>query len=383
MGAKKKPQETLSLADLGVDAERGGRGGLAHRGARARTTPPARGDSQKIEDDGTAAREDRRLPRGEAAAVKTLVFLEHHEGELQKGALGVLSKAAALGGEVAGVVARLGRRATLAAAGRHVRRGGACYVVDDPRARGAAAAAARRRARDARRATSGFDTVLFAASVLAADVAAGLAARLDAGLNWDLVDLAERRTAGSSASARRSATPSTSTSAGRREPRLALIRSGTFEPAESGGERGGREVRAAELEDFSLAATMVEQAHEESEGPSIEDADVIVAGGRGLGEPGELRARRGAREGARRRGRGDARGRRRGLVPVRDAGRPDRQDGRAEALRRVRHLGRDPAQGRDAELGRRSSRSTRTRTRRSSSSPTSASSATCTRSSRS
>jgi electron transfer flavoprotein alpha subunit len=30
---------------------------------------------------------------------------------------------------------------------------------------------------------------------------------------------------------------------------------------------------------------MVEQAHEESEGPSIEDADVIVAAGRGLGGP--------------------------------------------------------------------------------------------------
>jgi electron transfer flavoprotein alpha subunit len=30
---------------------------------------------------------------------------------------------------------------------------------------------------------------------------------------------------------------------------------------------------------------MVERAHAESEGPSIEEADVIVAGGRGLGEP--------------------------------------------------------------------------------------------------
>jgi electron transfer flavoprotein alpha subunit len=30
---------------------------------------------------------------------------------------------------------------------------------------------------------------------------------------------------------------------------------------------------------------MVEQAHAESTGPSIEDADVIVAGGRGLGAP--------------------------------------------------------------------------------------------------
>ena len=55
----------------------------------------------------------------------------------------------------------------------------------------------------------------------------------------------------------------------------------------------------------------------------------------------------------------------------------------AEALRRLRHLRRDPAQGRHAGVARRSSRSTRTRTRRSSTSPTSASSATCTRSSRS
>jgi electron transfer flavoprotein alpha subunit len=30
---------------------------------------------------------------------------------------------------------------------------------------------------------------------------------------------------------------------------------------------------------------MLERAHEESEGPSIEDADMIVAGGRGLGGP--------------------------------------------------------------------------------------------------
>src|SRR5581483_5720207 len=67
---------------------------------------------------------------------------------------------------------------------------------------------------------------------------------------------------------------------------------------------------------------------------------------------GELHARRRAREGARRGGRRDARSRRRGLVPVRRADRPDRQGRLAEALRRPRHLGRDPAQGRHAELER-------------------------------
>ncbi|MDX6507997.1 MAG: hypothetical protein QOG06_2641 [Gaiellaceae bacterium] len=54
MGAKKKPQETVSLADLGVPAEEAGEAG-------SRTTveglgdPPARGDTVKIEDDGSAA----------------------------------------------------------------------------------------------------------------------------------------------------------------------------------------------------------------------------------------------------------------------------------------------------------------------------------------
>ena len=68
------------------------------------------------------------------------------------------------------------------------------------------------------------------------------------------------------------------------EPRLALFRAGSFDPVESGGEAEVEELTPA-FEDFSTAATMVEQAHEESEGPSIEDADVIVAGGRGLGGP--------------------------------------------------------------------------------------------------
>src|SRR3954453_5621376 len=129
----------------------------------------------------------------------------------------------------------------------------------------------------------GLDAVLFAASVLSADVAAGLAGRLDAGLNYDLTDLVVE---GDRLIGKRPALGvSVYVDAGwSSELRLALVRSGTFEPNESGG---SAEVVKFEsrLQDFSLAATMVEQAHEESEGPSIEDADVIVAAGRGLGGP--------------------------------------------------------------------------------------------------
>jgi electron transfer flavoprotein beta subunit len=54
MGAKKKPQETLSLADLGVPAEEAGEAG-SRTTVLALNDPPARGDTQKIEDDGSAA----------------------------------------------------------------------------------------------------------------------------------------------------------------------------------------------------------------------------------------------------------------------------------------------------------------------------------------
>jgi electron transfer flavoprotein beta subunit len=54
MGAKKKPQETVSLADLGVPAEEAGEAG-SRTTVEALGDPPARGDTMKIEDDGSAA----------------------------------------------------------------------------------------------------------------------------------------------------------------------------------------------------------------------------------------------------------------------------------------------------------------------------------------
>jgi electron transfer flavoprotein beta subunit len=54
MGAKKKPQETLSLADLGVPAEEAGEAG-SRTTVEALNDPPARGDLVKLEDDGSAA----------------------------------------------------------------------------------------------------------------------------------------------------------------------------------------------------------------------------------------------------------------------------------------------------------------------------------------
>jgi electron transfer flavoprotein beta subunit len=54
MGAKKKPQETLTLADVGAEPDRAGETG-SRTEVLALHEPPARGDSRKIEDDGSAA----------------------------------------------------------------------------------------------------------------------------------------------------------------------------------------------------------------------------------------------------------------------------------------------------------------------------------------
>jgi electron transfer flavoprotein alpha subunit len=202
---------------------------------------------------------------------KTLVFLEHHEGAIQKGSLAVLAKAASVG-EVAGVLIGSGVRSLGEGLGAPV------YAADDERL---AAPLPQPRVDVLARLVGdeGFDTVLFGQSVLAADVAAALAARLQAGLNWGLVDF--DGTQGRAPQLQDTVV----VDVGWTTPvRIGIFRAGALDPAPLDGASEVRDA-AVELEDFSTAAEMVEQAHAEQQGPSIEDADVIVAGGRGLGEP--------------------------------------------------------------------------------------------------
>src|SRR5215218_937560 len=150
----------------------------------------------------------------------SLVFLEHHDRSLTKASLGVLSKAATLGGDVAGVVVGSGVRDAAPQAGAF----GAqrVFVWDDervapplPQPRVDAIA---HLVRD-----QGFENVLFGSSVLAADVAAGL--------NWDLVDLASQD--GELVGKRPALQDSVVVDVGwTAMPRLALFRSGSFDPVE-------------------------------------------------------------------------------------------------------------------------------------------------------
>jgi len=207
------------------------------------------------------------------------VFLEHYHGEVEKGGLGVLGKAAALG-DATGVVLGPGARDAAAGAGAY---GASKVFVSEDEALASPLPQPRVDAVAALVDQTSPDAVLFGASVLSADIAAGLAARLDAGLNWDLTDL--EVSDGELVGKRPALGDTVLVDVGwTGAPRLGLVRSGALDPVPSDGSAEVNEL-SAEFQDFSTLATLVEQTQEESSGPSIEDADIIVAGGRGLGSP--------------------------------------------------------------------------------------------------
>ena len=216
--------------------------------------------------------------------MRALVFVEHHRDELSKGSLGVLTKAADLDREVAAVIVGGPEVKALAS---EVGGFGATtvYVAEDesfdpplPQPRVDVLAKVVR--------DGGYDAVLFSNSVLAADIAGGLAARLDAGLNWDLVDILD---SGDDLIGKRPALgDSVVVDVGwRSTPRLALFRAGSFQAVEKNGQPQVQDV-SVELESHSRAAKIVDQVIQSEGGPSLESAEVIVTGGMGLGGPENL-----------------------------------------------------------------------------------------------
>jgi electron transfer flavoprotein alpha subunit len=211
-----------------------------------------------------------------------LVFLEHDAGAVSPGSLGVLTKAAALDAEVAAVlVGGDDLDAVATEAGRH----GAATVFVAADAFASPLPGPRVDVLADLVRTRGFDTVLFSNSVLAADVAAGLAARLDAGINWDLVDLELRD--GQPVGRQPMLQESMLAEVGwRSATRVALFRPGSFEAAPSGpGGQPAIEPLTVAFSEHTTAARVLERSRRVDEGPSLADADVIVAGGIGLGSP--------------------------------------------------------------------------------------------------
>ena len=135
-------------------------------------------------------------------------------------------------------------------------------------------------------------------------------------------------------------------------PHLAAIRPKSF-TAEPGGAGAGEIVEVGAVDAGRAAEAKILERHvEEREGPKLEEAAVVVSGGRGIGaaENYEPLVEELAKllKGASGRVACD---RRRRLGALLEAGRSDRQDREAEGVHRARHQRRDPAHGRHEGLG--------------------------------
>lgn len=131
------------------------------------------------------------------------------------------------------------------------------------------------------------EAVIMAKSDFGANVAPRLAFRLGGGLAQDCLDLVRDPETGRLAVTRpvyggNALAVYTFPGAG---PQVATVRPGAFDAVEAGG--GGAAVETHSLDGIedNVRARLVEVVKEESEGVRLEDADVVVSGGRGLGGP--------------------------------------------------------------------------------------------------
>ena len=212
-----------------------------------------------------------------------LTYVLHYEGEFNKNSLGAVSEAAAraqeIGGECHALV--LGGDDLTDDLCQTLGGYGATKVF---RARGAEGLA--QPVVDAMAkvmSDSGHQYALFGGGLLGFEIGAGLAARLDAGVTMEVVTV---RAQDGKLVAERPILQDSKLSVSRYKDKGIIIgRINAFEIRESGG--GSAEVVDVDVEysPFSEQAKMIQRGEQRGADVDIEGADILVAGGRGLGKP--------------------------------------------------------------------------------------------------
>ncbi|HYA01426.1 MAG TPA: electron transfer flavoprotein subunit alpha/FixB family protein [Candidatus Binatia bacterium] len=128
------------------------------------------------------------------------------------------------------------------------------------------------------------DLILFAGTYASRDVAGRLAARLDVPVVANGLDI-ERDGAIVVTTAIFGATQVVRTEFGAARPALALFRPKSFAAEPSGGGPPQVVEIPAVVDDVHRAARVVDRSAEVAAGPSLEEAPVVVSGGRGLQDP--------------------------------------------------------------------------------------------------
>ncbi len=211
-----------------------------------------------------------------------LVYALHYEGAFNKNSLGAVSEAAKLaaelGGEaraiVVGASATAELCATLGAYGAS-----RVYRVDGPEGLAQPVVDAMAQVID----DQGIGYALFGGGLLGFEIGAGLAARLGAGVAMEVT--AVRVEGGKLVAERPILGDSAISEIEYRSPvGIVIGRLNAFEIAAPGTGSAEVEDVAVEFSDFSTRATMIQRGEQRGADVDIEGADLLVAGGRGLGK---------------------------------------------------------------------------------------------------
>src|ERR1700709_876522 len=192
-----------------------------------------------------------------------LVYALHDdEGNFNKNSLGAISEAARLAGEIGGAAAGLARgdRAAHPPALR-------AHPDGDALARGITG--------------TGISYALFGGGVLGFEIGAGLTARLNAGVTMEVTNVkAQDGKLGVEPPIPQD--PEIADVGYVSEPGIIISRLNAFNLNESGGTAEVVDVDV-ELSPWSSKATLVQRGEQRGADVNIEDADILVGGGRGLG----------------------------------------------------------------------------------------------------
>jgi electron transfer flavoprotein alpha subunit len=208
-----------------------------------------------------------------------LVYVHHDDGVFSPQGLGLLAKAADLGGDVTAFVAGSGIDDGWAGSlGGH----GAARVLvaDDPALTGLSQPIVDALAPSAAEA----DAVLFGAGVVSADVAAGLAARLGAGIACETTDVAIGD--GGVVATRPALDDTVMVESGfSGGPGIVLARANAFPVREGASGTAPVERVSVSVEDWSKRASLTGREAADGGGVDITEADILVSVGRGMGGP--------------------------------------------------------------------------------------------------
>ena len=212
-----------------------------------------------------------------------LVYALHDgEGNFNKNALGAISEAAKLCGEIGGEAAAVVVGYDGEDVGETLGAYGAAKVY---RAKDVSEGLAQPIVDVMAKVISddGFSYALFGGGLLGFEIGAGLTARLNGGVTMEVTDVEARD--GKLVALRPVLQDSAIVDVAYvGEPGIIIGRLNAFDPVESGS--GAAEVVDVDVEiaEFSTKARMVTRGEQRGGDVNIEDADVLVGGGRGLGE---------------------------------------------------------------------------------------------------